>query len=112
MRKDILLQYIKDVAPGTKNWLMGDYPMWLYFIHVSKVKFFDEITGVYRVLENSASHSTNVLKQINFLKFYKIFASRRRINRGMIRCSFRCSVRKKVKQKGLINQINPFSYHQ
>lgn len=68
MRKDILLQYIKDVAPGTKNWLMGDYPMWLYFIHVSKVKFFDEITGVYRVLENSASHSTNVLKQINFLK--------------------------------------------
>lgn len=68
MRKDILLQYIKDVAPGTKNWLMGDYPMWLYFIHVSKVKFFDEITGVYRTLENSASHSTNVLKQINFLK--------------------------------------------
>lgn len=68
MRKDILLQYIKDVAPDTKNWLMGDYPMWLYFIHVSKVKFFDEITGVYRVLENSASHSTNVLKQINFLK--------------------------------------------
>lgn len=68
MRKDILLQYIKDVAPDTKNWLMGDYPMWLYFIHVSKVKFFDEITGVYRALENSASHSTNVLKQINFLK--------------------------------------------
>ena len=67
-RKDLLDKYQKEIQPGNKGWLMGDYPMWLYFSHESKVKFFDKTTAVYRVLENSASHSVDVEKQIKFQK--------------------------------------------
>ena len=47
---------------------MGDYPMWLYMSHESKVKFFDVATACYRILENSASHSVNPEKIIAFSK--------------------------------------------
>ena len=67
-RKDLLDKYQKEIQPGNKGWLMGDYPMWLYFSHESKVKFFDKTTAVYRVLENSASHSVDVEKQFRFEK--------------------------------------------
>lgn len=67
-RKDLLDKYQKDIQPSDKGWLMGDYPMWLYFSHESKVKFIDEVTAVYRVLENSASHSLDVEKQFRFEK--------------------------------------------
>ena len=67
-RKDLLNSYLKEIYPQDKGWLMGDYPMWLYFAHESKVKFFDKVTSVYRVLENSASHSRNIEKSVNFTK--------------------------------------------
>ena len=67
-RKDLLDKYQKEIQPSNKGWLMGDYPMWLYFSHESKVKFFDKTTAVYRVLENSASHSVDVEKQFRFNK--------------------------------------------
>ena len=67
-RKDLLNSYLKGIYPQDKGWLMGDYPMWLYFAHESKVKFFDKVTSVYRVLENSASHSRNIEKSVNFTK--------------------------------------------
>lgn len=67
-KKDLLDNYLKDIYPQDKGWLMGDYPMWLYFAHESKVKFLDKVTSVYRVLENSASHSRNIEKSVNFAK--------------------------------------------
>ena len=67
-RKDLLDKYQKEIQPSTQCWLMGDYPMWLYFAHESKIKFFDKDTAVYRVLENSASHSIDVEKQFRFEK--------------------------------------------
>jgi hypothetical protein len=69
-RKDLLDRYQKEIQPSNKGWLMGDYPMWLYFAHESKVKFFDKVTAVYRVLENSASHSVDVEKQLEFSSSY------------------------------------------
>lgn len=65
-RKDLLDKYQKEIQPSNKGWLMGDYPMWLYFSHETKVKFFDEVTAVYRVLENSASHFIEVDKAMKF----------------------------------------------
>ena len=50
------------------NWKMGDYPMWLYISLDYKIYFFDEIFAVYRVLEDSASHSTSYEKQKEFLE--------------------------------------------
>lgn len=67
-RKDLLDRYQKEIQPNNKGWLMGDYPMWLYFSHESKIKFIEVVTSVYRVLENSASHSVDVEKQFRFEK--------------------------------------------
>lgn len=65
-RKDLLDRYQKEIQPNNKGWLMGDYPMWLYFSYESKIKFIEVVTAAYRVLENSASHSVDVEKQIKF----------------------------------------------
>ena len=67
-RKDLLDKYEKEIQPSNKGWLMGDYPMWLYFSHESEIKFIDKDTAAYRVLENSASHSVDVEKQFRFNK--------------------------------------------
>ena len=67
-RRDLLDRYWQEVQPGTRGWLMGDYPMWLYFAHESKVKFFNHVTSVYRVLEESASNTSNPKKRAAFVK--------------------------------------------
>jgi hypothetical protein len=51
-----------------KKYLMGDYPAWLAVALNSKIGYLNEVTSVYRVLENSASHSVNKLKQFGFVK--------------------------------------------
>ena len=66
-RHDLHNRYWQDIQPGNKKWLMGDYPRWLYFFHESKVKFFEDIYCVYRVLENSASHFQCEKQRIAFL---------------------------------------------
>lgn len=48
------------------SWKMGDYPLWLYIVGKSKVHFINECTTVYRVLENSASHSIDCRRMIDF----------------------------------------------
>ena len=50
-----------------KNWLMGDYPIWLLFGIHSKIAFIDEVTVSYRVLEDSASHSKDIKKTLSFI---------------------------------------------
>lgn len=40
-----------------KTWRMGDYPLWLYISLSGRIHFFDEVTSVYRYLDESASHS-------------------------------------------------------
>ena len=65
-RKKMHLEYINDVKPERKNWLMGDYPMWIWFLYNSKAYFFKEVMGKYRILPNSASHSTNIDRVIAF----------------------------------------------
>ncbi len=65
-RRELLYAYLKEVDPGSKNWLMGDYPMWLWFMLHSKAYFLNEVTCRYRILQNSASHSTNIHKVVAF----------------------------------------------
>lgn len=71
IRKDLLFDYISQIKPNEKKWLMGDYPMWLWFYANSKIIFLNETTSVYRVLENSASHSNDIKKKENFSKSTK-----------------------------------------
>lgn len=49
------------------SWKMGDYPLWLYIAAHSKIKYLEDVTGVYRVLSNSASHSQDYKKSLSFL---------------------------------------------
>lgn len=70
IRNDIYKAYINDIQPQNKGWLMGDYPMWLYCAIKSKIKFIDQITGVYRILQNSASHSTDINTIFDFRMSY------------------------------------------
>lgn len=65
-RRSIYENYLNDIKPEEKKWLMGDYPLALYFIVNSRVGFIDEITGVYRILPESASHSQNIDYRFKF----------------------------------------------
>lgn len=65
-RKDLYYKYINSIKPENKNWMMGDYPMWLWFSINCKLVFLPEETAVYRQLENSASHFNNFEKHIAF----------------------------------------------
>lgn len=69
-RRDLRSCYVQEINPYIHNWMMGDYPMWLYFASKSKIKFLDCVTGVYRKLPESASHSNSINKIYNFRKNY------------------------------------------
>lgn len=59
-------QYLRDINPNSMNWKMGDYPFWLWIAAHYKVHYMNDVTSVYRVLLNSASHSD---KKENILHF-------------------------------------------
>ena len=67
LRSYLIKKYSEEIQPSEKNWLMGDYPRWLYVAHESKVKFLDSVTSVYRVLDESASHSEDFAKKEKFI---------------------------------------------
>lgn len=72
-RSSLFFEYQEDVRPSEKNWLAGDYPMWIWMGIHSDIVYINEVTAVYRILENSASHSTNNDKQIKmYLSDYDI----------------------------------------
>lgn len=69
MRRSCELEYLSEIRPETRNWLMGDYPRWLYYSYRWKIKYMkDEVFAVYRVLGESASHSTNYSKTKAFVE--------------------------------------------
>lgn len=67
VRKEILNKYREEFTPEKRSdWLMGDLPLWLYVSRKGKIKRFNEVMGVYRVLTESASHSANPEKRKAF----------------------------------------------
>lgn len=65
-RKHLQQRYVDEVGVG-KKWLMGDAPLWLFFVFESKIKFLDEIFGVYRFLQNSATGRDDFNKRERFI---------------------------------------------
>jgi glycosyltransferase involved in cell wall biosynthesis len=70
-RASLYSDYIKTINPYEQKWLMGDYPLWMYITSVSKVKYIDNTCSVYRLLDNSAAHSTNPEKELMFVESYQ-----------------------------------------
>lgn len=64
-RTNLCNDYNKSVRNDPK-WPLADVPMWLYFLKYTKVKFMDEVTGVYRVLNESACHSDDIVRRTLF----------------------------------------------
>lgn len=60
------IQYIGNI-PKERGWMMGDYPTWIFVMANSKAKLIPDVTAVYRVLKNSASHFTSFKKNKDFL---------------------------------------------
>ena len=65
-KKELYKSYLRDVEID-KSWKMGDFPIWLYIAANSKIYFMDEVTSVYRILKQSASHFTDWEKHIEFI---------------------------------------------
>lgn len=68
LRKSVLKQYFLDIQPEIRDWLLGDYPVWLYFAKHSKIHYIPEKTAVYRLLPESATFSLNRGKELRFLE--------------------------------------------
>lgn len=58
-------QGFEDFVKGN-TWRMGDYPLWLYISMQGRIHFINEVTSVYRLLAESASHSKSYLTAKNF----------------------------------------------
>jgi len=79
-RGDLYSKYLNDINPLQKEWLMEDYPFWLWVSANTKVKYIPDITAVYRILENSISNSNNCCKklifELNVLEIREFFANK------------------------------------
>lgn len=67
IRKSLFERYYEEVD-SNPQWLMGDFPIWLYIAHCSKIHFMEDVTTVYRQLPNSASHSKKLDDLIRFVE--------------------------------------------
>lgn len=84
LKKELLDKYIEEIESAQKGWLIGDYPLCLYFFSKMKVKFLDDVTGVYRILQESASHSKDKSKLLPYydsiFEIKKYFYNRMELN--------------------------------
>ena len=65
-RRLLCLQYIDEIHPETRDWMMEDYPFYIWLIVHSRIYFHAVISGVYRIVENSISHPTDRRKKEKF----------------------------------------------
>lgn len=65
-RRELANQYISEIRPEEKDWLMEDYPFYIWLIVNSRVYYDPSILGVYRIVENSISHPSDFKKKEKF----------------------------------------------
>ncbi|MDE7431232.1 MAG: hypothetical protein K2N34_04875, partial [Lachnospiraceae bacterium] len=69
-RTSCLQDYLNFRASHKSGWKMGDYPLWLFLAYIGKIKFIPDVFGVYRIVPDSASHSTSLTRQLAFRLSY------------------------------------------
>ncbi len=67
-RMSFFKQYLQEIQPENKGWLMEDYPFLIYAAFESLIYFMDETFAVYRIIKNSLSHQVDIKKRIKFEK--------------------------------------------
>lgn len=68
LRRDLLTEYITEIRPLEKDWMMEDYPIILWFALNSKIMFIDSFLTAYRYLEDSASHFGLNIERLRLFK--------------------------------------------
>lgn len=67
LRNDLLKDYFNQLSQVEfRKWTTEDFPMWLWFIQHSKIKFLKEISAVYRNRLGSMSHIKEDCKRLHF----------------------------------------------
>lgn len=86
VRKEILDKYIETINPINKDWLMEDYPIWLWISKNGQIDYIDENMAVYRMGENTISRPGSQSKQLAFeestwdvLQYYARTGTERRL---------------------------------
>lgn len=90
-RRDLFIRYQNEIDPFNKEWKLGDLPLWIYFAKHAKVKYIDDVTCVYRVLDESGSKSKDINKLITFEKSVmdvKLFFSQNLSDNKLIESEF------------------------
>lgn len=64
----VIVDAFRAIDFAHKNWLMGDYPVWLEISRHHKVGYISEVTATYRVRRDSASHPTSHVQGFLFGK--------------------------------------------
>jgi glycosyltransferase involved in cell wall biosynthesis len=77
-RSDLFREFESEL--NTLQLKMTDLPMWLEFSKKSKIKYIDVVSSSYRLLKNSASHSSDVMKtlafNLNMLEVFRYFSDK------------------------------------
>lgn len=67
-RKSLYDSYVRDIPDAVRSsFNVGDTPMWLYFALKSRIGVLPDVTAVYRILGNSASHFTSSHQHYSFV---------------------------------------------
>ncbi|EJB8540137.1 glycosyltransferase [Vibrio parahaemolyticus] len=50
-------EFHSEHGSEANKWMLGDWPLWIYLSTKGRIILLKQVTGVYRILEESASHS-------------------------------------------------------
>lgn len=64
-RRELVLEYCRDIEPLKRGWLTEDYPQWLWFAWNSRIVFQDSVIAAWRKTDSSLSHGS----YLNRMKF-------------------------------------------
>ena len=64
--KCFFVDFFNENKEEVDKWLLCDWPLWIYLSTKGEVYYIDNVTSVYRILLESASHFTSKEKEIKF----------------------------------------------
>lgn len=67
-RSELIFEYFNSLKFPADLYLLSDYPTWLWISLKSKIKLLNEVTGVYRILDESASQSVDPGRKVVFVE--------------------------------------------
>lgn len=70
-RLDVYREYLAEVKPFEKKWIINDWAIWLYMITKYELAFINKPTAVYRITTVSVSRKKSLWQQIKYINNIK-----------------------------------------